>query len=224
VPLTVRYKLDGKGKSLAKSSLTTRLSAAAKLPGGRVLRGVEKRRVPGKASVRIEHHLFFSVRETKILRKALAAEQPVKLAVASSLQADLDGDGTTDARTTQKSSQVLSAPTAAKSPAPLKHQQGNDPCGVLGLTSAACQNVTGSPFTATHLWDSGQLLIVCGLAYPYATNSVSTQTTSKLYTQTTSVAGSRDHATRINIIDDNVRGHPYTYTPTAACTTTNTQG
>ena len=174
--------------------------------------------------MKIEHHVFYSVRQTKILRKALAADAPVKLAVASSLHADLDGDGKTDARTTQKSSQVLSAPTAEKSPAPLKHQQGDDPCGVLGLTSATCQNVTGSPFTATHFWDSGQLAVVCGLAYPYATNSVSTQTNSKLYTQTTSVVGKRDHATRINIIDDNVSGHPYTYTPTLACTNTNPNG
>ena len=93
--------------------------------------------------MKIEHHVFYSVRQTKILRKALAADAPVKLTVASSLQADLDGDGKTDARTTQKTAQVLAAPTAEKSPRAVSHQQGNDPCGVLGLSASTCSNVTG---------------------------------------------------------------------------------
>ncbi len=57
VPITVRYKLDGKGKSLKRSTLKTRVTGAAKLPDGRVLRASETRRTPGKASVKIEHHV-----------------------------------------------------------------------------------------------------------------------------------------------------------------------
>ena len=114
VPITVRYKLDGKGKSLNRSTLATRVTGAAKLPGRA---RAARHRVPahaGKASEKLEHHVFYSVRQTKILRKALAAKQQVKLTVASALLADLDGDGTTDARTTQKTTQVLRAPTAEK--------------------------------------------------------------------------------------------------------------
>lgn len=220
VPITVRYKLDGKGQSLEKSLLTTRVTTAAKLPGGRVLRAAESRRAPGKASVRIEHHVFFSVRQTRILRKALAARQKVKLAVASSLRADLDGDGTTDARSTQQSSQLLAAPTAETAPAPISHQQGSNPCGVLGLSSATCTNVTGSIFTARHFWDSATVSINCPSAYLYTSESVSTQTSSKHYTQTVATSGTSGGLTQVMIIDDNVKGHPISYTPTVACTTT----
>ena len=224
VPVTVRYKLDGKGKSLAKSSLSTRLTLAARLADGRVLRAAERRRTPGKARVKIEHHPFFSVRQTKILRKALAAKQPVKLAVASSLRADLDGDGTTDARTTQKTSQVLAAPTAERSPAPIKHQQGSNPCGVVGQPATTCTNVTGSTFSATHFWDSGTVSINCPSAFPYTTGSVSTQTSSKRYTQSVTESGTTGGQTSVFITDDNVRGHPFTYTPTVACSTLQSGG
>ncbi|HEX5910399.1 MAG TPA: hypothetical protein VFY44_07890 [Thermoleophilaceae bacterium] len=222
VPITVRYKLDGKGKSLKRSTLATRVTGAAKLPDGRVLRATETRRTPGKARVRIEHHVFYSVRQTKILRKALAAKQQVKLTVASALQADLDGDGKTDARTTQKTTQVLSAPTAEKSPPAVGHQQGNNPCGVLGLSSSICSNVSVGTWTAGHFWDSKMWNFTCPSAFPYSAGSVSTQTSSKHYTQTAYTTGNADQTTQITIIDDNVRGHPISYTPTAACTTTDT--
>ena len=48
VPITVRYKLDGKGKSLKRSTLKTRVTGAAKLADGRVLRATENRRSPGR--------------------------------------------------------------------------------------------------------------------------------------------------------------------------------
>ncbi len=122
VPVTVNYRLDGKGQSLKRSRLTTRVAVAAKLPGGGVLRAVEKRTVPGKARVKVEHHPFFSVRETRVLRRALAAGPRVKVTVASSLSADLDGDGKSDARSARKSKQTLARPTrreiARAGPAP----------------------------------------------------------------------------------------------------------
>jgi len=222
VPITVRYTL--KGKTLDRARLTTRTAIAAKLPGRRLLRAVETRQVPGKARVRVEHHPFFSVRHTRVLRKALNAGQTVKLTVASSSAVDVNGDGDIDDRSSQKSTQTLAAPTRPDTPVALKHQQGDDPCGVLGLTSATCQNVAGATFRSTHLWDGSQQDIACPAAFPYAANSVSTETTSKHYTQTTGVVGPTGGVTQVTIIDDNVSGHPITYAPTAACTTTNVDG
>ncbi len=144
--------------------------------------------------------------------------------MASALRADLDGDGKTDARTTQKTTQVLSAPTAEKSPAPIKHQQGNDPCSVVGQPAATCTNVTGSTFTATHFWDSGTVNIDCPSAFPYTTGSVSTQTSSKHYTQLVTESGTTGGQTSVSIVDNNVRGHPITYTPTVACSTIQSGG
>lgn len=219
VPITVRYRLNGKGKSLKRSRLSTRLAVAARLPGGRVLRARETRTLPGAARVRIEHHPFFSVRQTRVLRRALAARRTVRLAVVSSLRADLDGDGDTDARSSQRSTQLLAPPTAPRSPAPLKHQQGNDPCGVLGQPATTCTNVTGTTWTARHFWASTNSTITCPAAFPYSTGSVSTATSSKHYTQTVQQPGTSGATTQVTIIDDNVRGHPITYTPTAACST-----
>ena len=224
VPVTVRYQLDGKGKSLKGSRLTTRVAVRARLQGGRVVRAVEKRSVPGKARVKVEHHPFFSVAQTRVLRKALAAKQKVKLAVTSTNAADLNGDGKTDARSTQKSTLTLAAPSQPKSPAAVGHQQGSNPCGVLGLSSSTCSNVSAGTWNAGHLWDSKTWNLDCPSAFPYSAGSVSTQTSSKHYTQTANTTGNADQTTQITIIDDNVRGHPISYTPTAACTTTNTTG
>lgn len=224
VPITVRYKLDGKGKSLKQSTLTTRVTGAAKLESGRVLRGVEKRVTPGKANLRVEHHVFFSVRQTRVLRKALAARQKVKLAVTSATRIDLDGDGKPEARSTQKTTLTLTRPKPAKTPRAVGHQQGDDPCGVLGLSSATCTNVSAGTWNAGHFWDSKTWNLNCPSAYPYSAGSVSTETSSKHYTQTANTTGNADQTTQITIIDDNVRGHPIAYTPTAACTTTNTGG
>ncbi len=220
VPVTVNYRLDGKGQSLKRSRLTTRVAVAAKLPGGQVLRAVEKRTVPGRARVKVEHHPFFSVRETRLLRRALAGGPRVKVTVASSLQADLDGDGKSDARSARKIKQILAGPTAERSPAPVAHQDGENPCGALGLSSSTCANVTGRIWTATHFWDAAETAITCPPGFPFATGSVSTKTSSPRYAQSVIVTGPADRTTRVRIEDDNVRGHPIAYTPTAACTTT----
>jgi len=217
VPITVRYRLQG--KSLDGSILTTRVAIAARLPGGRVLRAVERRTVPGKARVEVEHHPFFSVRETRVLRRALAGSRPVKLAVASSLRADLGGDGDTDARSSRNSTQILDEPSGERSPAPVEHQQGDDPCGVIGQPAATCTNVTGATFTARHFWDSARVRIACPRAFPYTTGSVSTKTTSTRYSLTVTRPGTGGGRTDVTIIDDDVRGHPFAYTPTVACTT-----
>jgi len=220
VPVTVRYRLDGKGQSLKRSRLTTRVAVAARLPGGRVLRAVEKRTVPGKASVKVEHHPFFSARHTRVLRRALAAGPRIKVTVASSLDADLDGDGKSDARSARKSTQTLVRPTAERSPAAVPHQEGENPCGVLGLSSATCINVTGRIWTATHFWDFSDTAIACPPGFPFATGSVSTKTSSRRYGQSVSITGPTDRTTLVQIEDGNVGGHPIAYTPTAACTTT----
>ena len=224
VPIGVRYKLNGKGKGLKQSVLTTRVTAAAKLESGRVLRGVEKRSTPGKANLRIEHHIFFTVRQTRVLRKALAARQKVRLAVTSASRVDQNGDGKAEGRSTQKSALTLSRPSKPKAPAAVGHQQGANPCGVLGLSSSACSNVSAGTWNAGHFWDSKTWNLDCPSAFPYSAGSVSTQTSSKHYTQTANTTGNADQTTQITIIDDNVRGHPISYTPTAACTTTNTGG
>lgn len=220
VPVTVRYRLDGKGQSLKRSRLTTRVAVAAKLPGGRVLRAVEKRLVPGQARVKVEHHAFFSVGQTRALRRALAAGPRVKVIVASSLIADLNGDGDSDARSARRVKQTLARPTAERSPAPVPHQEGDNPCGVLGLSSAVCANVTGPVWTATHFWDAADTPITCPPGFPFATGSVSTETSSPRYAQSVIVTGPGDRTTLVRIEDDNVRGHPIAYTPTAACTAT----
>ena len=140
--------------------------------------------MPGRARVKVEHHPFFSVRETRVLRKALAARPRVKLAVASSLQADLDGDGKTDARSTQKSPQMLAAPDRRKSPAPLAHQQGDEPLRRARAEQRHLQQRdrrgSGRPRTS----GTAGAAVICPPAFPYATGSVSTQTNSKRYTQT----------------------------------------
>ena len=197
MPVTVNYRLDGKGQSLKRSRLTTRVAVAAKLPGGRVLRAVEKRTVPGKARVKVEHHPFFSVGETRVLRKALAAGPRVKVTVASSLSADLDGDGKSDARSARKSKQILARPTPERSPAPVPHQEGENPCGVLGLSSATCTNVTGPIWTATHFWDAAETAITCPSGFPFATGSVSTKTSSPRYAQSVIVTGPADRTTLV---------------------------
>jgi len=224
VPISARYKLNGKGKGLRRSILTTRVTAAAKLESGRVLRAVEKRSTPGKASLRIEHHVFFSVRQTRVLRKALAARQKVRLAVTSASSVDQNGDGRSEGRSTQKSTLTLSRPSKPKAPAAVGHQQGANPCGVLGLSSSTCSNVSAGTWDAGHFWDSKTWNLDCPSAFPYSAGSVSTQTSSKHYTQTANTTGNADQTTQITIVDDNVRGHPIAYTPTAACTTTNTTG
>ena len=54
---------------------------------------------------------------------------------------------------------------------------------------------------------------------------MSTQTSSKHYTQLITESGTTGgQTTQITIIDDNVRGHPITYTPTVACSTTSSGG
>ncbi len=73
VPITVRYRLEG--KSLDDSRLTTRVNVAARLPGGRVLRAAETRTLPGKVRGKVEQHPFFSVSRTRELRRALAGPQ-----------------------------------------------------------------------------------------------------------------------------------------------------
>ena len=214
VPITVRYRFQA--NSIDDALLHTRVAIAARLPGGRVLRAVERRTLPGTARVKVEHHLFFSVRQTRVLRRALAGARPVKLAVASSLRADLRGDGDIDARTSENRTQILDEPSAERSPAPIGHQQGDDPCGVLGQPAATCTNVAGKTFTARHFWDSARVAINCPRAYPYATGSVSTETGSGRYSQTVTRPGTGAR-TDVTISDDNVRGHPFGYTPTAAC-------
>jgi len=218
VPVTVNYTLEG--GNLDRSRLITRVAVAAKLPGGRVLRAVERRNVPGKARVEVEHHPFFSVSQTRVLLKALAGRRAVKATVSSSLRADLNGDGKTDARSSRQSSQVLASPTPARPAAPGKNQRGDDPCGVLKLTPATCTNVTGRAFTARHLWDSASVNITCPRTFPFSARSASTKTGSRRYTQTVGSVGAAGGVTEVTIVDDNVRGHPVTYTPTAACTTT----
>ena len=218
VPVTVNYTLEG--ANLDRSRLITRVAVAAKLPGGGVLRAVERRNVPGKARVEVEHHPFFSVSQTRVLLKALKGRPAVKVTVSSSLRADLNGDGRIDARSSRQSSQVLASPTPARPAATPGNQSGDDPCGVLKLTPATCTNVTGRAFTARHLWDSASVNIACPRAYPFSARSASTKTGSKRYTQTVGSAGASGGVTQVTIVDDNVRGHPVTYTPTAACTTT----
>ena len=113
---------------------------------------------------------------------------------------------------------VLARPTAPRSSTDLGHQQGSNPCGVLGLSSAACTNVSGGTWSASHFWDSNTWNIACPPAFPYTAQSVSTQTSSRHYTQTVGTSGTGTGNTQVVVIDDNVRGHPISYTPTAACT------
>ncbi len=46
---------------------------------------------------------------------------------------------------------------------------------------------------------------------------MSTETSSKRYTQTVTRPGRTGGRTDVLIDDDNVRGHPFGYTPTVAC-------
>ena len=71
MPVTVNYTLEGQSQTWIRSRLITRVAVAAELPGGGVLRAVERRNVPGKARVEVEHHPFFSVSQTRVLLKAL---------------------------------------------------------------------------------------------------------------------------------------------------------
>jgi hypothetical protein len=216
VPITVRYRLDGKGKSLERSVLVTRLSIAARLPGGRLYRATEYQTVPGQARVKLEHHAFFSVRQTRVLRKALAAKQRIKVTVTSSLRADLDGDGRTDARASQRTVQVLARPSRPRSGKPSPALRGEDPCGALRLSTAVCTNVTGTVFTARHLWDvTNGLSIPCPSAFPVATETVRVRTRSSRFTAT---VWSRNARAQVQVTDLNAGGHPVTYAPVVACT------
>lgn len=215
VPITVRYTL--KGKSLDRSRLTTRTAIAARLPGGRVVRAVEKRTIPGKARVKVEHHPFFGVRHTRVLRKALNAGQTVKLTVANSLTADVDGDGDTDARTNETSSQVLAKPSRPRAGSPANALRGDDPCGVLNLAEAVCRNVAAPVWQASHLWARKTSTITCPAAFPVATETARYRTTSQRFTPAVMSDGTR---AQVTLIDDNVRGHPLAYTATVACTAT----
>jgi len=216
VPITVRYRLDGKGKSLERSVLVTRLSIAARLPGGRVYRATEFQTVPGQARVKVQHHAFFSVRQTRVLRKALAAKQRIKVTVTSSLRADLDGDGRTDARSSERTVQVLARPSRPRSGAPNAALRGDDPCGALRQSAAACTNVTGPVFTARHLWDvTNGLSIPCPSAFPVATETVRVRSRTARFSATVWSRGAR---AQIQVTDYNASGHPVTYTPVVACT------
>ena len=94
-------------------------------------------------------------------------------------------------RSARKSKQTLARPTAEKSPAAVAHQEGENPCGVLGLSSATCTNVTGPVWTATHFWDAADTAITCPSGFPFATGSVSTKTSSPRYAQSVIVAEAR---------------------------------
>jgi hypothetical protein len=95
---------------------------------------------------------------------------------------------------------------------------------VVGQPATTCTNVTGSTFTATHFWDSDTVDIDCPSAFPYSTGSVSTQTSSKHYTQLITQPGTSGGQTDVFISDNNVRGHPISYTPTVACSTIQSGG
>ncbi len=217
VPITVNYRLNGKGRSLDDSTLSARVSLAAKLPNGRVLRAAESRRLPGAAKVRIEHHLFFSAARSRILRKALAARQKVELSVISTLRADIGGDGKTDARTVGRSSLTMIRPKKPKAKKRSGRLTGDNPCGVLKLGAPACRNVTARARSAKHLWDANTFRVTCPADYPVASATVRTATTSRRFSQSVLTSGRR---ARVTVIDDNVSGHDYSYAPTVACTKT----
>ena len=145
--------------------------------------------------------------------------------MASSLRADLDGDGNTDARTTQKTTQVLAAPTAEKSPAPIKHQQGNDPCSVVGQPAATCTNVTGSTFTATPLLGQrhGEHRLPERVPVHDRLGEHPDQLEA-LHADWSPSPGPPEGRRASHIVDDNVRGHPIAYTPTVACSTIQSGG
>jgi len=95
-----------------------------------------------------------------------------------------------------------------------------------GISKAVdCENIQGKQFKANHFWESSDQTISCPSGYNVVTTVElvlggaplhSTITPSHHYTATASVSLYSKGA-HIIIIDDNTKGHPYTYTPVLAC-------
>jgi hypothetical protein len=198
----------------------TRVTVVARMASGRRLTAapsVLDHQHTGTASRR-EHHVFFSARQTTVLR---GATRRVALRVTAAQAVDADGDGTLDpapaTTTTVTSLPAITAPTANET-GDLQHAKGANPCAYYYPGSEDnCQVVAGATWQAQGFWQTNPWTPKCvqevGTNFT-ATGKTTVVTSSDRYTV---VSVPVDDTTYINIGDDNLTGHPYAYTPYTAC-------
>jgi hypothetical protein len=108
---------------------------------------------------RLEHHLFFSRKESRRIRSALRRKQ-VRFSASTTYSVDRDGDGQSDA--TARDLLQDASPTQVTPPASGGTDLGevSDPCSKADNPSV-CQNVPSLTETATHFWDTVALSPNC---------------------------------------------------------------
>jgi len=210
VAVPVDYRLGDVIASVPRAALDTEARATAVLPNGtKVAAAPDRRRTGGASLTGFEHHLFFTPRQTRTLRTA----HGVRLRVTA--RATVTPVGGAPAAATATRTVALPGVTAAAAPiAGSSHAQGDNPCQYYGLP--VCTNVSGDTWSAHHFWASHSFTIACPSGSSHATQDTTVVTSSSRYSETTYENGNGD-GVLITIIDDNIRHHPWTYTPWTAC-------
>jgi len=210
VAVRVDYRLGDVTVSVPRAALDAEARAVAVLPNGTRLTAAPDRRRTGGASITgIEHHLFFTPKQTRTLRAA----HRVRLRVTARATVTPVG-GAPAAATATRTVALPRVTAAAGSTAGSSHAQGDDPCQYYGLP--VCTNVSGNTWSAHHFWASHSFTIECPSGSSHATQDTTVVTGSSRYSETTYENGNGD-GVLITIIDDNIRHHPWTYTPWTAC-------
>jgi len=210
VAVPVDYRLAGVTTQVPRTALDAEARAVAVLPNGTKLTAApDRRRTAGASFTGVEHHLFFTPRQTRTLRAA----HGVRLRVTARATVTPVG-GASSAATATRTVALPRVTAAADSTAGSSHAQGDDPCQYYGLP--VCTNVSGDTWSAHHFWASHSFTIACPSGSSHATQDTTVVTSSSRYSETTYENGNGD-GVLITIIDDNIRHHPWTYTPWTAC-------
>jgi len=210
VAVPVDYRLGDVTAQVPRAALDAEARAVAVLPNGTKLTAVpDRRRTAGASVTSVEHHLFFTPKQTRTLRAA----RGVRLRVTAQATVTPVG-GSPKPLTATRTVALPRVTAAASSTAGSSHAQGNDPCQYYGLP--VCTNVGGDTWSAHHFWASHSFTIECPSGSSHATQDTTVVTSSSRYSETTYENGDGD-GVLITIIDDNIRHHPWTYTPWTAC-------
>jgi hypothetical protein len=223
ISVPVRYHHFG-GEQGGSSMLAARM--AVKLPGGGVLHGqVDRRGVSARGASRVEHHVFFSRQQTRRLLSAfsLDPQSSPSVEVAVTQRYDENADGEPDGLVQATETLQLPEPTApeeleaGEEQVGFGHARGNDPCFFYEV-NVPCFDMEGPTFTSHYLFELRTLNFpACPPVYPVSTENVTMVTESKHYTSNVFSNWGEPPRDQDTIGDDNLRGHPYTYTPWEAC-------
>jgi len=219
----VRYHRFG-GKRGGSVKLAMRM--AIKLPGGAVLRGkVDRRGTTARSAARVEHHVFFSRAQTRRLKPLLEDGMPASPSAEVSVTQQYDSNADDEADGTVQAAETLllpePTPPEEEGQEGFGHALGSDPCFYFEITQP-CYSLEGPTFTSHYLFELRTLKFPgCPPVYPISTENVTMVTDSKHYTSNVFSNWGLPPRDEVTIGDDNLHGHPYTYTPWEACISMN---